>query len=279
MRLGTMRPGLSAIFVLTTIFTVVPARALQNTPPPDCKPGRDLITIPEIKSQNGKLQGVIILSDEQRALAGSATGTPCNWQHIRFFKGFSALQPNKTWPSTGDIIPGPTLRARVGDLVEITFLNQVDQANFPKTLDQGEQGKTPGCDIATATQKNGGASVQVYPRQSGPPWTTPPWGGSPGDTYPNCLHGSSTVNLHFHGTHTTPSTTGDKCVALHPSGATRYRKDRTHGWFRQSAIRDFFQMVRRERFASEMDATPWRLARQAERASYPLRPNGPLWGT
>src|SRR5437016_6097866 len=29
---------------------------------------------------------------------------------------------------------------------------------------------------------------------------------------PNCLHGSSTANVHFHGTHTTPSTTGDNVL-------------------------------------------------------------------
>ena len=29
------------------------------------------------------------------------------------------------------------------------------------------------------------------------------------DTYPNCLHASSTANIHFHGTHTSPSSTGD----------------------------------------------------------------------
>ena len=29
---------------------------------------------------------------------------------------------------------------------------------------------------------------------------------------PNCVHGSSTSNIHFHGTHTTPSTTGDNVL-------------------------------------------------------------------
>ncbi len=40
---------------------------------------------------------------------------------------------------------------------------------------------------------------------------------------PNCLHGSSTSNVHFHGTHTTPATTGDNVLlfirpALRDSG-------------------------------------------------------------
>jgi len=190
-----MRLKLSAIFVLlTTMFVVFPAHAQQ----PDCQPLRDLITIPEIKSQGGRLQGTILLSDEQRSLAGAATGTPCNFQRLRYFRSSGA------WPSISDPIPGPTLRARVGDIVELTFLNQVDPKNFPNTLDQGETGKTPGCDIATAQRKNNPAQTsQIYPRN---------------DTYPNCLHGSSTANLHFHGTHTTPSTTGDDVLLfIHPA--------------------------------------------------------------
>ena len=187
-----MRFGLSATFALMTVCALSPAHAQV------CTPGRDLITIPEIKSKSGRLQGVVTLSDEQRSLAGSATGSPCNKQQLRYFKGYSTQEPIKPWPSTGDIIPGPTLRARVGDWVELTFLNQVDPRNFPNTLDQGEQGKTDGCDSAIATRLNPPpATSQIYPRN---------------DTYPNCLHGSSTANIHFHGTHTTPSTTGDNVL-------------------------------------------------------------------
>lgn len=195
-----MKFKFSATFILlVAVVAAIPARA-QN-----CAPLRDLITIPEIKSQSGKLQGWMILSDEQRALAGSATGTPCNNQRLRFFEGYSAAQGSLKWPSTGDPIPGPTLRARVGDLIELTFVNQVNPKNFPNTLDQGEQGKTPGCDIATATRLNSStpSSAQIYPRN---------------DSMPNCLHGSSTANIHFHGTHTTPSTTGDNVLLfIHPA--------------------------------------------------------------
>ena len=42
--------------------------------------------------------------------------------------------------------------------------------------------------------------------------------GQSGDVMPNCLHGSSTANLHFHGTHTTPDTTGDNIMLfIHPA--------------------------------------------------------------
>jgi len=165
---------------------------------PNCAPGRDLLTIPEIKAKNGKLQGVVLLADEQRSLASSATGAPCNFQQLRFFEGYSTQEAMTPWPHTGDILPGPTLRARVGDFVEIAFLNQVNTSNFPNTLDQGEQGKTDGCDSAFATRVNSpDKTSQIYPRN---------------DNYPNCLHGSSTANLHFHGTHVTPSTTGDNVL-------------------------------------------------------------------
>jgi hypothetical protein len=29
------------------------------------------------------------------------------------------------------------------------------------------------------------------------------------DIFPNCLHASSTANIHYHGTHTNPNATGD----------------------------------------------------------------------
>ncbi|HYK04652.1 MAG TPA: multicopper oxidase domain-containing protein [Thermoanaerobaculia bacterium] len=154
--------------------------------------------MPEVKSKNGRLAGVLMLSDEQRSLAESSTGSPCASQRLRLFKGWSTQEPVKPWPSTGDILPGPTLRARVGEIVQLTFLNQINQSNFPNTLDQDEQGKTDGCDVAIAQRQNSPTvTQQIYPRN---------------DKYPNCLHGSSTANVHFHGTHTTPSTTGDNVL-------------------------------------------------------------------
>lgn len=191
---------MSMVVVAVTTFAALPAAAQQ----PDCTPGRDLVTVPEIKSQNGRLQGVVRLADEQRSVAGAAAGTPCRNQQLRYFEGWSILEPRRDWPANGDPLPGPTLRARVGDLVQLTFLNQVDVSNFPNTLDQAEQGKTDGCDQARATRTKDGSSVLIYPRLE--------QGGKEGDLFPNCFHGSSTANLHFHGTHTTPSTTGDNVL-------------------------------------------------------------------
>ena len=191
-----MRPTLSAIFILATLLAVAPAQAQPSTPP-DCSPLRDLVQVPEIKYQSPQLlSGTLMLSDEWRAMPGNPTaaGQPtCAWQRLRFFKDGTG-----PWRATGDALPGPTLRAKVGNLVQLAFLNHVDPRNFPNTLDQGETGKTDGCDVAMASRKNAPTtSSQIYPRN---------------DTYPNCLHGSSTANVHFHGTHTTPSTTGDNVL-------------------------------------------------------------------
>jgi FtsP/CotA-like multicopper oxidase with cupredoxin domain len=200
-----MRLSLIIIVVLAMVCIALPADT-QQTPLPNCTPGWPLLTIPEITrtagnpGEPGRLQGTIILSNEQRSLAGSSTGTPCDNPQLRFFKGYSWAEPNRPWPSTGDPLPGPTLRARVGDLVQLAFLNQVDVSKFPNTLDQDLQGKTAGCDEARAQRQKPqfqNQSAQIYPRN---------------DSYPDCLHGSSTANLHFHGTHTTPSTTGDNVL-------------------------------------------------------------------
>lgn len=197
-----MRRTSFAMFALAATLAVFPAAAQR----PNCTPGRDLVSMPEIRSQNGLLRGVLMLSDEQRSVAGSSTGSPCNPQQLRYFLGYSAQGSRSDWRSTGDPMPGPTLRARVGDLVQLTFLNQIDPSHFPNTLDRGLQGLP--CDEARATMINDpDNSVLIYPRIEAP--NAVPGNG---DIYPNCLHGSSTTNVHFHGTHTTPSTTGDNVL-------------------------------------------------------------------
>ena len=90
-----------------------------------------------------------------------------------------------------DPVPGPTLRARLGDLVQLTFLNQINANDFGNSIDRGERGQ--GCDEST----------RPYPGL---------------DVFPDCFHGSSTGNIHYHGTHTNPSTTGDNVfIEVRPS--------------------------------------------------------------
>jgi FtsP/CotA-like multicopper oxidase with cupredoxin domain len=211
------------VVLLSTMIFVSSAQAQLLLPPEDCATGRELITIPEVKRDENekKLKAVLMLSDENRSMwVRKVGGTDpdkgrCLKQHLRYFKGWNAAaDPPAAWPpptsppnpsdlQPGEPIPGPTLRARIGDLIQISFMNQIDTSKFPTSLDQGDLGKTTlegptaGCDEAVGTRKNG-AKVTVYP--------------PPDSAMPNCLHGSSTSNVHFHGTHTTPSTTGDNVL-------------------------------------------------------------------
>ena len=241
--------------------------------------GQALIDIPEIKHGNdGTLRAVVRLTDGMRTLwgsqgvpqTGSQTDTRCASQDVRYFDGYNPSDP-KPWPSGPEILPGPTLRAHVGNTVEVMFLNQINTQHFANTLDQGEQGSTDGCDqvfasapfadwaannkykpgdriVPTANNpggytfrtKTGGTSGGTEPtfpqgqRQTVTDGTVVwantgqnpagqssqiyPNGGKLGDSMPNCLHGSSTANLHFHGTHTTPNTTGDNILLfVHPA--------------------------------------------------------------
>src|ERR1700704_2225869 len=71
-------------------------------------------------------------------------------------------------------VPGPTLRARVGDIIELTFVNQLDPARFGATKEHGQSNTTNGCDIVNV----GAGGRAGYPYQS----LNPP---VPGDTYPD----------------------------------------------------------------------------------------------
>ena len=176
---------------------VVSAQAQSQQPVACPSQQQDLIKIPEIKSENGRLRATIKNIDEVRTLWGSVGDNRCATQYLRVFEGLNPASP-QPWPAGPEPLPGPTLRARVGDLVEITFLNQVNTKNFASTLDQAELGNTTGCDQYVAGQGNKNFNL--------------PYPSSAGDKMPDCLHGSSTANIHFHGTHTTPSTTGDNVL-------------------------------------------------------------------
>lgn len=174
--------------------------------------GQGLLTVPEIKSEGGRLKALLLLSDNNTRVMWDTGTTPrCATQPMRYFHGRSLLKPGPEDPlfSKSDPIPGPTFRARVGDLIEIQFENLINTQHFINSLDRGDTDQANGCDITFAG--SGGKSSNLN-----------------GDTMPNCLHGSSTVNVHFHGTHTTPNTTGDNVLlfirpaqgALTPDGQT-----------------------------------------------------------
>jgi FtsP/CotA-like multicopper oxidase with cupredoxin domain len=134
------------------------------------------------------LKGTIILSEEFQRLPTSVGGktVTCVPQIVRMFRADPAPPtPNAQKPAPGmnDPIPGPTLRARVGDLIQLAFINEVNSNRFDRSID-----------VDACTQVGQGGSS--YPAGAG-------------DAPPNCLHASSTANIHFHGTHTNPNSTGD----------------------------------------------------------------------
>lgn len=155
--------------------------------------------IDEIVSKDGKLKGVIRITNGLKNIPGWSTRPM-----LRYFEGYDQqASPSPVWPAdkTG-CLPGPTLRVGVGERVEITLINNVDVGAFGGSLDQAETGATDGCDHATNAVTT---AAMPEPDKKWYPDTR-------GDSYPNCFHGSSTANLHFHGTHVTPDGFGDNVL-------------------------------------------------------------------
>jgi FtsP/CotA-like multicopper oxidase with cupredoxin domain len=197
----------SALCVLIALM-FVQNLAAQSIPCPPLNP--DLVPIPELVSKDGKLQGTLVVKAQQQSIASRippSAPTPtstfeCYPQWVRVMTGDGALPPAPvTPPNTYPLpMPGPTLRVRVGELVQLTLLNQIDAGKFPYSIDRGDAAQG-GCDQTSA-----------YPGA-----TT-----GPHDSYPDCFHGSSTVNMHFHGTHTNPNSTGDNVfIEVRPSMRTK----------------------------------------------------------
>lgn len=197
--------GLAISSMLPPFFTE--AWAQSGTP---CPPGQTLQKITEIttpskgKTAGETLQAVLKILDEKKTFLLPATdGTAGNCMpktdQMRYISGYNPATPTEIWPTTKGVPnPGPTLRARVGDRVQITLLNQVDVNNFPNTLDVVEQG-TSACDQNKSVGPSG-QGVNTYP--GNPSFENPP----------NCFHGSSSTNLHFHGTHVSPSGISDNVL-------------------------------------------------------------------
>jgi len=177
--------------------------AAQGTPaaavPPNSinclNTGQELPQLPEAKSQNGILRATLGTTAVQvrmttGAFGGAPTpptapmGSPCYAQWVREYRLGPTPASATSSTTLSEPMPGPVFRANVGDLVELTFLNQIDRNKFPNS--------DAGCD-----------KTSTYP-------STPPV--QPGDTpdsYPDCFAMSTTTNMHYHGTHTNPGSTGD----------------------------------------------------------------------
>jgi FtsP/CotA-like multicopper oxidase with cupredoxin domain len=144
--------------------------------------GADLQKVPVIESgTDGTLRGTLYTVSEQVRLTafpnGAGTTPSCYAQWVRAYRSDAPASWNPPASQLLNPMPGPTLRARVGQMVELTFLNMIDANKFPNA--------DHGCD-----------KTSVYP-------------GTTGDKAPDCFSGSVFTNMHYHGTHTNPSSTGD----------------------------------------------------------------------
>jgi FtsP/CotA-like multicopper oxidase with cupredoxin domain len=181
---------------------------------PDPKLNPPLQEIGKITPSGNTTQVVMKVMNEPKAYlspsANTGTVSVCSSGELRFFHGQNPNNPKEVWPTPalkGQPAPGPTLRAKVGGRVEVTLMNHVDATKLPATYDTEEKGK--GCNTLVTT-----AGQTLYPFIGNPP--NPP--GAPFDVMPDCFHGSSTANLHFHGLHVSPSNVGDNIlVYIRPS--------------------------------------------------------------
>lgn len=173
--------GLAAAFVLAmglaySFADSPPARAQNLGSPPFANPS-------EVRARvNEKtLRAIMEINSAEYTIPNIGR------EKLRQFSGWDPAQPKPT--PRAEIGPGPTLRARLGDQVKVSFLNKVNDKQFPYTFVTNSQpGQSSfGCDQST----NG------YPGN---------------DKFPNCFHGSSTANIHYHGTHTSPDGLGDNVL-------------------------------------------------------------------
>jgi FtsP/CotA-like multicopper oxidase with cupredoxin domain len=117
-------------------------------------------------------------------------------QLLRFYQ--TTEMPFNPTPPVPLPTPGPTVRARLGDVIQLLFLNQINTLDYGESIDVFERG-VGDCDRTTTGPNTG------YP-------------GSANDTYPNCFHGSTSGNIHYHGTHTNPNGVGDNVfLEIRPS--------------------------------------------------------------
>jgi FtsP/CotA-like multicopper oxidase with cupredoxin domain len=179
--------GVALAELLPFSFTEGSAQQLQ------CSPGQPLVPIGEITSNGNTLQAVLKVVNGARQVP---TVNGNKNVMLRYYSGYNSMHNTQGWPPNNRLAPGPgpTFRCKLGDQVQIAFMNKVNVSAFPASTFNGENGTSTGCDEGTTNTD-----------QNWYPMTT-------GDLFPNCFHASSAANVHFHGLHVSPSTTGDNVL-------------------------------------------------------------------
>jgi len=172
------------------------AQACTNKPgQPNCSnPGDPFKPVREFRSKNKKLAVDMTVTGGWKSVATIAgQGYQCCPMKLRYYAGQERGEGGAKWPENPALPgPGPTLRMRVGDSVDINLVNSIDPTIFP------ESNSAPnGCNLET--DQNG----PIYP-------------GS--DSMPSCFHQD---NVHYPDgsrTHVTPDGEGDNVMVDVPPG-------------------------------------------------------------
>lgn len=179
-----------ASIVAGVVFAALLPLTFVITPPASAQLGSPAFeNPPELASRKKRLRATMEIINGVFSVPSLKT------EQYRQFRG---RYPESPLIPGSVVSSGPTLRARLGDQVQLTFLNKVDESQFPYTYVTGKD-KPPfsdlGCDQAGLPNPTTGKFP--YPAN---------------DIYPNCFHGSNTANIHFHGTHTSPDGLGDNVL-------------------------------------------------------------------
>src|SRR5262249_59114605 len=128
--------------------------SLANLQQVQCAKGQPLIPIGEITSNGtnlygNRLQAVLKVVNSNRMVPTSVSASKQTM--LRYYAGYNPYKSGQLWPPPGRTAPGPgpTFRCSIGDVVEITFLNQVNVSAYPASAFNGQKSSETGCDRAT----------------------------------------------------------------------------------------------------------------------------------
>jgi FtsP/CotA-like multicopper oxidase with cupredoxin domain len=186
----------AAALVALSLLPVTPAGARVGDPPAGDPPAAAQLLSDPFKNPpevtydaaNNRLRMVM------QIVSGNYTIPNVGTSMLRQYRSPNAV-PAYT---PGVVAPGPTLRARLGDTVQVSFANMPDDSKFSYSFVTNSPGGASsfGCDQSGQRDPATGLTFP-YPAQ---------------DIFPNCYHGSSTANIHYHGTHTDPDGVGDNVL-------------------------------------------------------------------